>query len=265
MISVVAVTVLLGIGPGLVTVLVGDLGVEAFVIGSLWPRLDPSAPGRLAVSLSIGVFVCYVLHAVRVSQQKAQEHAATVVAEVAERRRAEAALCELEAHKRDFYRRTILAATEGKLLVCERQEIEQIAGPAARSWDFRGRDEAAAALDEVTELIREAGMEEQRFYEYLGCITEALANAFKHAGGGRLSLHATDDGLICVVSDSGPGIGTMALPDVALTKHYSTSGTLGMGYKLMIHFADRVYLATGPEGTTVAVEMGLRQSPYGIS
>ena len=28
-----------------------------------------------------------------------------------------------------------------------------------------------------------------------------------------------------------------------------------MGYKLIIHCADKTYLATSPEGTTVAVEM----------
>ena len=62
-----------------------------------------------------------------------------------------------------------------------------------------------------------------------------------------MSLHTIEDRLICVISDSGPGIGAMALPDVALTRYYSTAGTLGMGYKLMIRFADRVYLATGPK------------------
>ncbi len=47
----------------------------------------------------------------------------------------------------------------------------------------------------------------------------------------------------------------MSLPDVALTRNYSTAGTLGMGYNLMIRFSDRVYLATGPEVTIVAIEM----------
>jgi anti-sigma regulatory factor (Ser/Thr protein kinase) len=70
--------------------------------------------------------------------------------------------------------------------------------------------------------------------------------------------------LTLVVSDHGPGIGAMAFPDVAFGTGYSTAGTLGMGYKVMIHFADRVYLATGPEGTTVAIEMGLHKAPATI-
>lgn len=50
-------------------------------------------------------------------------------------------------------------------------------------------------------------------------------------------------------SVTGAGIVAVALPDVALAKNYSTAGTLGMGYKRMIRFADKVYLATRPEGT----------------
>ena len=53
------------------------------------------------------------------------------------------------------------------------------------------------------------------------------------------------------------GIQALSIPDVALTRGYSTAGTLGMGYKIMISLADRVYLETGPEGVTVAIEMML--------
>lgn len=168
---------------------------------------------------------------------------------------------ELEAHKRAFYRTTILAATEGKLLVSEESEIEEAVGPAVASWDVDSRDGAGEATSSLIQMAREAGMSEQRSYEFLGCVTEAVTNVLKHAGKGTVSLHRVADDLICVVSDSGPGIEAMALPEVALTRGYSTAGTLGMGYKLMIHLADRVHLATGPEGTTVAIEMALQETP----
>ncbi len=167
---------------------------------------------------------------------------------------------ELEAHKREFYRRTILAATQGKLQVSEKDENPAAAGPTLESWDIRGKDDAALAVGSITQLARDAGMKEQRAYEFLGCVTEAVTNVVKHAKAGTMSFHRVADSLMCVVSDSGPGIGAMALPDVALTKNYSTAGTLGMGYKIMIHFADKVYLATGPEGTAVAIEMGLQET-----
>jgi hypothetical protein len=39
-----------------------------------------------------------------------------------------------------------------------------------------------------------------------------------------------------------------------LEKGYSSIGTLGHGFPLMIRCADRVYLLTGDAGTTVVIE-----------
>jgi anti-sigma regulatory factor (Ser/Thr protein kinase) len=60
-----------------------------------------------------------------------------------------------------------------------------------------------------------------------------------------------------MISDYGPGIREINLPDVALKKGYTTAVSLGMGYKAMISAADQVHLATGPDGTTVIIEMKL--------
>ncbi len=177
-------------------------------------------------------------------------HGVAFVMDNTERKRA-------EADKRSFYRRTILAATNGKLLVCEKQEIEKRLGPEIATWDITTNKEAATAASAIARMASEAGMEELRSFEFRGCVTEAVTNVLKHAGEGRVSLHRTADGFTCVVSDSGPGIGAMALPDLALTKGYSTAGTMGLGYKLIIEFADKVYLASDREGTTVAMDMAI--------
>lgn len=89
------------------------------------------------------------------------------------------------------------------------------------------------------------------------CVGEATSNAIKHAGGGTVTLHRLGCRLLVKVNDSGPGIDALNLPDVALTIGYTTAGTGGLGYKMMIAAADKVYLATGPEGTTVAAELTL--------
>ena len=168
---------------------------------------------------------------------------------------------ELEAHQREFYQRTIMAATEGKLVIAEEQDIDGIACDPVASWRVDDHGSYARLRDEVRRFASESGMERSRAYSFLGCVVEAVANAMTHAGGDDARLCHGDDALTFVISDSGPGIGALSLPDVALTKHYSTVGTLGMGYKIMIEFADRVYLSTGPEGTTVAIEMRLQPSP----
>lgn len=177
------------------------------------------------------------------------------------RLRAEEELRGLDAHKRQFYRQTILAATEGKLLISERVEIVEMAGTALDEWHIDSLDDVARIRTATTKLAREAGMDEERIYDFIGCVVESTANAAKHANGGIASLHKRDHNLLFVVSDSGHGIGALSLPDVALTRGYTTAGTLGMGYKVMIRFADKVYLATGPDGTIVASEMKLHIDP----
>jgi len=184
-----------------------------------------------------------------------------IVMDVTKRKQAEQRERELEAHKRDFYRRTIVAATEGKLVVTEPEQIWEMAGKPVQSWHISGIVDVGAVRDGVIELAKSLGMIECQRNSLVGCAVEAIANACKHAGEATASLHCVNNNAVFVVSDRGAGIGAIALPDIALTKGYTTAGTLGMGYKVMIHFADKVYLATGPEGTTVAVEVSLREPP----
>lgn len=170
-------------------------------------------------------------------------------------RETEKALKEEQEHKLDFYRRTIEAATDGKLTIAERSEIEGIAGPSAESWEIRNPGDIPTIRHGVQAAAESAGLREPRLGQLVVAVGEAATNAFKHAKEGRASVHNTKDGLLVVISDRGLGIPALALPDVALTRGYSTTGTLGMGYKLMISFADKIYLATGAEGTTVGIQM----------
>jgi anti-sigma regulatory factor (Ser/Thr protein kinase) len=73
-----------------------------------------------------------------------------------------------------------------------------------------------------------------------------------------VSIYALPEAILTVISDNGPGIEAMSIPEVAFKKGYTTAGTLGMGYKVMISIADRVFLATGSSGTTVGIEMSIK-------
>lgn len=166
---------------------------------------------------------------------------------------------ELEAHKRAFYRSTILAATDGKLVISDPRSIEEIAGPPIASWVLREPEDIGKVRSAIRSVAEAEGMDEDRVAAFLACAGEAVTNAIKHAGGGTASLHRGDDWLLLVVSDKGLGIEATALPDVALRYSYTTAKSLGIGYKVMIELADKIYLATGPTGTTVGVQMGLRE------
>jgi len=164
--------------------------------------------------------------------------------------------------RRRFYRKTIEAATEGKLLICDREEIKQMAGPPIATSAVRRPEDLGRARRMVAEIASAEGMDETRVFDLVLCAGEATTNAIKHADKGTATVHRRDDGaLLVVVTDTGPGIQEINLPDVALKRGYTTAVSLGMGYKAMISVADQVYLATGPKGTTVAVEMSLHAKP----
>lgn len=187
----------------------------------------------------------------------------TIALDVTERKEAEARERELEAHKREFYQRTILAATDGKLVIEERDAIRAMAGSSLADWAVDTAGGLARIRDDAVALAGSLGMDQLGILRLATCIGEATSNALRHAGGGKASLHRLQDSLLFEVEDHGPGIGTLSIPHVALSPGYSTAGTLGMGYKLMILSASKVYLATGPDGTTVACEIGLRNDEPG--
>ena len=183
------------------------------------------------------------------------------VEDITDRKEAEKALRESEESKLDFYRRTIMAATDGKLVITDRDEIERIAGPTLASWRIERLEDLSIARHGVAEKAESAGMEESGIGRFVLAVGEVVTNLVKHAGGGTASLHGNDDTLVFIASDSGPGIAALSLPEVALRVGYSTAGTLGVGYKVMIKIADKLYLATGPEGTTIGIEMRLHPAP----
>jgi anti-sigma regulatory factor (Ser/Thr protein kinase) len=172
--------------------------------------------------------------------------------------RARKELRSTDEHKREFYRRTILAATEGKLEITERDEIERIAGPSIASWEIRRGEDLGVIRRDIAWIAESAGMEEARIYDFVLAVGEATTNVIKHVGVGVASVHRKDESLILIVSDRGSGIEALALPEVALKRGYTTAVSLGMGYKAIISVADKVYLATGADGTTIAIWMGIR-------
>jgi PAS domain S-box-containing protein len=165
---------------------------------------------------------------------------------------------QFEERQREFYRRTIFAATEGKLQLTEREDIAKYAGRPVAVFMVENADDFRNVRTTVIAIARSLGMDDVRAGDYVVTVGEAVTNAVKHAGSGKVSIHALPESIITVVSDGGPGIEAMSIPEVALKRGYSTAGTLGMGYKVMTSIADKVYLATGSSGTTVAIEMSIK-------
>lgn len=87
-------------------------------------------------------------------------------------------------------------------------------------------------------------------------------NAAVHGVDGGGEAYANERGTVQVwVTDHGRGIDMEHLPRATLERGYTTAGTLGHGFWLMLNTVDRVWLLTGPSGTTVVLEQDCDAPP----
>ena len=181
-----------------------------------------------------------------------------VARNITDRKQTEQRRLDLEELQRQFYRQTILAATGGKLVICEHDEIARLDGDGVAKCAVRKPSDMSAARHRIKDEATAHGMPEQRADNLALCAGEAATNALKHAGGGEIRLLVREERIFVCVSDRGPGMDALILPRVMLELGYSTGASLGMGYAIILALSDQVLLATGPAGTTVAIAMNVK-------
>lgn len=160
----------------------------------------------------------------------------------------------LAAQQRAFLRDVLLSVTEGRLHLCHAASellapLVPFGGPVSLSRE--------GGLRELRHLALEAaeGMAEEGRHDLATAVSEVGMNAIVHGGGGTGQVSVGGDGTVQVrVEDHGTGITMENLPHATLSRGFSTKATLGHGMKMMIETADRLYLLTGPTGTTVVLE-----------
>jgi len=191
--------------------------------------------------------------ALDLTEQKRAE--ARLERELQEKEQLLTVLREKDAAIRQAYVNVIGAVTGGKLLLMAIDEIEHVFGEPvdderpvapgglgeAIEWLQVALPREFPEMDDITLLVDPAG--------------EALANAVKHAGGGTYQLYRKDGLAQFRVTDHGPGIDFERLPRATLQAGYSSVGTLGLGFDLMLRKCERVLLATQPGLTTVGLEV----------
>jgi anti-sigma regulatory factor (Ser/Thr protein kinase) len=195
--------------------------------------------------------------AVRASEQARRE--------VEERTRAEERLAEAEAHQRAFLRDVLASVTDGRLCLCDGPaDLPRGLPPVADPVPLN-RETLRVLRRLTTEAAQAAGLGKGRCQDLLTAVNEAAMNAVVHAGGGEGRVCAdADAGVVQVwIEDKGAGIEVRHLPQATLHRGYTTAGTLGHGFKLLLNTADRVWLLTGPTGTTVVLEQGRHAPPPG--
>jgi PAS domain S-box-containing protein len=186
-----------------------------------------------------------------------------VALDITERRRAEeeriAFLRERESaaqQQRAFLKEVLYSATEGCLRLCDTesdlpQRLSQIGEPT------RLTDATIRVLRHRTAgVARFCGFPQERWHDLETAIGEAAMNAVRHGKGGTGSIYASESGdrIQVWIEDQGQGIAMSHLPRATLERGYTTANTFGHGFWMILKTADRVWLLTGPNGTTVVLE-----------
>ena len=195
-----------------------------------------------------------------------QAHALEVAHEVLELRvverteelaHANQALQEVAGWQRGFLRDALASVTEGKLHLCDSPQdipphLDSFFGHPIFLSRQAGLSDLRCQSLEAAELCCFAP---ERAQDLVTAVNEAGMNAIVHGGGGFARVSFSPDGTVQVrVTDEGKGITMENLPHAALTRGFTTAGTLGHGLKMILQTADRLWLLTGPTGTIVALE-----------
>lgn len=190
-------------------------------------------------------------------------HFIGVQTDITERRDAEDALRQNVARQQAVLRDMFASVTEGKLTLCASEDdlppsLTRFAGPVALS-----------ATGGIREMRRQtvraclaAGIPDERRNDLEAAVGEASMNAVVHAMTGTGHVFTHERGTVQVrVEDEGKGIAVADLPNATLKRGYSTAGTMGHGFKMILKTVDRVHLLTGRAGTTIVIEQDRAAPP----
>lgn len=165
----------------------------------------------------------------------------------------------LRRQQRGFLRQVLASATGGRVRLCD-GPLDLPAPPDDAQGAGGGLPLTANGLTKLRGAVRAAGavvgMCPYRTADLVLAAGEAGMNAVVHAGGGRAWVSPDQTrGVVQVwVTDEGAGIRESDLHRATLEPGYSSAGTLGQGFSIITQAADRVWLLTGPGGTTLVLE-----------
>lgn len=167
-----------------------------------------------------------------------------------------------EEEKRDFYHETVKSVTQGKLDLAQRKDLQEFVENPEYAMEIAHAADVATARSELHTFYASKGLGGDDLREFIAGIGEAMTNAIKHAGFGTVYAGVRLDCIWATVSDQGPGIATLTLPGATLRRGFSTIKSLGMGYSIMLDSSDRIFLSTGPDGTTVVLTKDIVEPEY---
>lgn len=176
--------------------------------------------------------------------------------DVTERQAAEQEKQETARREQAFLRDVLASVTEGKLRLCSASgQLPPLLDTVSEALPLTADAGLFALRRQVEDFGASAGLDGLRQYDLMTAASEAGMNAIVHAGSGTALVSASPVGTVQVrVEDHGTGITMENLPRATLARGFSTKATFGHGLKMMLETADRLFLLTGPTGTTLVLE-----------
>jgi anti-sigma regulatory factor (Ser/Thr protein kinase) len=163
----------------------------------------------------------------------------------------------VDAMRRHIYREVLFSVTSGKIHLCDRTEIDREWPGLEGALSVEREEDIRRVRDLARRMGLDAGMTEDRAQEFALCASEAATNALLHGSGGAATVACIERRLRIRIADQGDGIDPDDLPRATLLKGWSKRASMGLGFTIINETADRLYLYTGPTGTTLIVEMGV--------
>ncbi len=157
--------------------------------------------------------------------------------------------------QRIFLRDVLYSVSEGRLRLCDTAlDLPERLTPVGESLQLT-QESLGSYRQWAQEVAAANGFPEERIQDLTTAVGEASMNAVVHAKGGTGSICIGDKQTVQAwVEDTGRGIAENALHRATLERGFTTAGSMGHGFWMMLKTADRVWLLTGSEGTTVVIE-----------
>ncbi len=175
--------------------------------------------------------------------------------DVTERQAMEQEKRETAQREQAFLRDVLASVTEGKLQLCSASsQLPALLETVSAALPLTADAGLFALRRQAEDFAVAAGHDGLRQYDLMTAASEAGMNAIVHAGGGTALVSVSGGRVQVRVEDHGAGITMENLPRATLARGFSTKATLGHGLKMMLETADRLFLLTGPTGTTLVLE-----------
>jgi anti-sigma regulatory factor (Ser/Thr protein kinase) len=119
------------------------------------------------------------------------------------------------------------------------------------------------AVEGLGRLARHLGIAEEKIGEARILVTEAIINAFEHAGGSPgspvvVEFTMTTDDLIIDVKDFGKGFDPAAIEDPKIDRKMKGGSKRGWGLKLMESMSDDFRIQSNASGTRIIIKKLLK-------